>query len=87
MAFAAGINSVSRAGAAFQSSSHSLRQCDTAVSMGNLEAQSPCILQKANDEMVLLVFDEPSHVCAGEEITLSFSAGLAQCFKELTLHL
>lgn len=40
MPFAAGINSVSGAGAAFQSSSHTLRQCDTAVSLGDLEARS-----------------------------------------------
>lgn len=33
----------------------------------------PCILQKANDEMVLLVFDELE----------SFSDGFAQHFKEL----
>ncbi len=44
MAFAAGINSVSRAGAAFQSSSHSLSQCDTAVSMGDLEARSRALV-------------------------------------------
>lgn len=40
MPFAAGINSVSGTGSAFQSSSHTLRRCDMAVSLGDLEERS-----------------------------------------------